>query len=226
MHMTGNNNPKDSKSFLFQGRPSQVLGETSAPTSATAKVYSVGDVGPGGGVVFYVHPSGTFTSIGSEGGLNCKYLEAAPADLKGKFRWCSDTESLLGVTATGIGSGMANTTTAANKCPRRWRRRRDSSSAIHSAANYVNNGKTDWHLPSRDELNELYKYAYLLSSLAIGDVFSLLPGFTAASSRSFIYWSSTESSAPYAWVQHLGGHGSTSGAPKPNMFRVRPVRAF
>jgi hypothetical protein len=80
MHMTESNDPKNSNDF--QGRPSQVFGEPSAPTSATAKVYSVGDVGPGGGIVFYVHPTGTFTSIGSDGGLNCKYLEAAPADLE------------------------------------------------------------------------------------------------------------------------------------------------
>jgi hypothetical protein len=37
--------------------------------------------------VFYVHPSGTFTSIGSEGGLNCKYHEAAPADLGDVMAW-------------------------------------------------------------------------------------------------------------------------------------------
>jgi hypothetical protein len=222
MHMTGKNNTKDthdSKSFLFQGRPWQVFGEPSAPTSATAKVYSVGDVGPGGGIVFYVHPSGTFTSIGSDGGLNCKYLEAAPADLEGEFEdefeWCSNTDSSLGVTATGIGAGMANTTTAANTCTssaKKWK------SAIQLAANYVNNGKTDWHLPSKDELNELYKYA---SSVPSGDARrKLRPGFSAV-----FYWSSSEAAAYTAWGQFFF-NGSQSRNPKSITYRVRLVRAF
>jgi hypothetical protein len=230
MHMTENNNSNDSKSFLFQGRPSQVFGEPSAPTSATAKVYSVGDVGPGGGIVFYVHPSGTFTSIGSEGGLNCKYLEAAPADLEGEFKWCNIFTQFvpLGVAATGIGAGMANTITAINKCARRRPRRSTTSSAIHAAANYVNNGKTDWHLPSKDELNELYKYAISAPS---GDARrNLHPSFSAD-----FYWSSSECyrrwpkwlpvriSATKAWSQYFGYQ---SRYLKTIASRVRPVRAF
>jgi hypothetical protein len=223
MHMTGNNNPKDSKSFLFQGRPSQGFGEPSTPTSATAKVYSVGDVGPGGGIVFYVHPSGTFTSTGSDGGLNCKYLEAAPADLEGKFKWCNIFTffSPLGVAATGIGTGMANTITAINECARRRPDRSTTSSAIHAAANYVNNGKTDWHLPSKDELNELYKYA--ISAPSGGSRRKLRPSFSPGA-----YWSSSEYSeysALNAWFQsfRLGGPFSSG---KSFAYRVRPVRAF
>jgi hypothetical protein len=217
--MTDNNTPKnphDSKdSNDFQGRPSQVLGEPSAPTPATAKVYSVGDAGPGGGIVFYVHPSGTFTSIGSDGGAKCKYLEAAPADLEGEFKWCSNVTSLLDVAATGIGAGMANTTTAANKCPPSAKKRK---SAIHAAANYVNNGKIDWHLPSKDELNELYKYAISAPS---GDARrNLPPSFSAG-----YYWSSSEFSAANAWFRYFGT-GYQYNNSKAFTFRVRPVRAF
>jgi hypothetical protein len=218
MHMTENNNSKDSNDF--QGRPSQVFGEPSAPTSATAKVYSVGDVGPGGGVVFYVHPSGTFTSTGSDGGLNCKYLEAAPADLEGKFKWCNILTlfSPLGVAATEIGTGMANTTTAVNECARRRPHQSATSSAIHAAANYVNNGKSDWHLPSRDELNELYKYA--ISAPSGGSRRKLRPSFSAED-----YWSSSEYSATNAWAQYFNnGYQSTNN--KTLTSRLRPVRAF
>jgi hypothetical protein len=313
MHMTGNNNPKDSKSFLFQGRPSQGFGEPSAPTSATAKVYSVGDVGPGGGVVFYVHsdeiafydaitqngsavfvevftelgdevlrelthklvkivkkraklswtkreretrpaverllrkykyppdrqetavslvleqaelfaqkqaPRGMFTSVGSDGGLNCKYLEAAPADLEGVFEWCNifTVFSPLGVEATGIGTGMANTTTAVNECARRRPHQNTTSSAIHAAANYVNNGKSDWHLPSRDELNKLYKYASPAPSG--GARRELRPSFSPGA-----YWSSSEASATYAWYQDFYD-GYQFNFFKAYSIRVRPVRAF
>jgi hypothetical protein len=198
---------------------SSTAGETSVSTSATAGAYNVGDIGPGGGVVFYLHQNGTFTSTGSDCGANCKYLEFAPADLEGDleavFEWCSDTTSLLDVAATGIGSGMANTTTAANTC---------ASGAIQVAAEYVNNGKTDWHLPSRDEFNELCKYAW---SQATGDTSvdcyysgSLRSGFSAD-----YYWSSSEASATSAWVQIFGA-GIQNYTNKTFASRVRPVRAF
>jgi hypothetical protein len=199
---------------------SSTAGETSVSTSATAGAYNVGDIGPGGGVVFYLHRNGTFTSIGSDCGANCKYLEFAPADLKGGvedgFEWCSDTESELGVTALGIGTGMANTTTAAATC---------TSGAIQVAAEYVNNGKTDWHLPSRDELNELCKYAYqqttgerLVDCVESG---SLRTGFSAD-----IYWSSSEDPATtFAWFQAFTSDHQ-GGVSKALAGRVRPVRAF
>jgi hypothetical protein len=198
---------------------SSTTGETSVSTSATAGAYSVGDTGPGGGVVFYVHQNGTFTSIGSDCGSSCKYLEFAPADLEGDleavFEWCSDTESELNVSETGIGAGMANTTTADVVC---------ASGAIQVAAEYVNNGKTDWHLPSRDEFNELCKYAW---SQATGDTSvdcdysgSLRSGFSADS-----YWSSSEYSVYSAWGQTFNG-GYQLNYYKSGTNRVRPVRAF
>jgi hypothetical protein len=46
----------------------------------------LGDIGPGGGTVFYVSKS-FFTSTGSVCDLNCRYLEASPTDLNGRFTW-------------------------------------------------------------------------------------------------------------------------------------------
>jgi hypothetical protein len=200
---------------------SAVLAACTLP-GVSNNTYNVGDTGPGGGVVFYLHRNGTFTSIGSDCGANCKYLEFAPADLEGEFEdgfefeWCSDTESELGVTALGIGTGMANTTTAAATC---------TSGAIQVAAEYVNNGKTDWHLPSRDELNELCKYAYqqttgerLVDCVESG---SLRTGFSAD-----IYWSSSEDPATtFAWFQAFTSDHQ-GGVSKALAGRVRPVRAF
>jgi hypothetical protein len=204
---------------------SAVLAACTLP-GVSNNTYNVGDTGPGGGVVFYLHRNGTFTSIGSDCGANCKYLEFAPADLKGGvedgFEWCSDTESELGVTALGIGTGMANTTTAAATC---------TSGAIQVAAEYVNNGKTDWHLPSRDELNELCKYAYqqttgerLVDCVESG---SLRTGFSAVN-----YWSSSEVSGTGAWVRGFddgfqdANFETVFSDYKSSTYRVRPVRAF
>jgi hypothetical protein len=172
---------------------------TIAPAScATGGVCIVGDTGPGGGKVFYVHASGTF-ACGATLASTCKYLEAAPSDHSSTAKWCSNNSSSLGVTATGIGSGMSNTATADSTC---------TSGAIQVAADYTNNGKTDWHLPSKDELNQMY-----VNKVAIGD-------FAIA-----IYWSSSENDAATAWYQGFGG-GYQAYDDKEFSDRVRPVRAF
>jgi hypothetical protein len=195
-------------------------GVSKAPSAPyTGGTYNVGDTGPGGGIVFYVHQNGTFASPGSDCGSNCKYLEFAPADLKNGvedgFEWCSDTTSLLDVTAIEIGTGMANTTTADATC---------TSGAIQVSADYVNNGKTDWHLPSLFELNELCKYARSQTtgdtSVVCSEEGSLRSGFSVDN-----YWSSSVPSAAGAWHRPFSAGNQTNNA-KSNSNRVRPVRAF
>lgn len=195
--------------------PQTTVEESSVQTPYTDGAYNVGDTGPGGGIVFYVHQNGTFTSPGSDCGSNCKYLEAAPSDHSVEIEWCSDTTSELGVSATGIGAGMANTTTADATC---------TSGAIQIAADYRNNGKTDWHLPSIIELNELCKYARQQTTgdptAACTGRESLRTGFSAVG-----YWSSSEDSATLAWSQYFAG-GEQIRQPQGVTILVRPARAF
>ena len=70
------------------------------------------------------------------------------------------------------------------------------------------NSHSDWYLPSKNELNQLY-----LNRSTVG-------GFAP-----FGYWSSTESSAVYAWGQGFGS-GFQDSYYKDGMWWVRPVRAF
>jgi hypothetical protein len=173
------------------------------------------DTGPGGGIVFY-YSAEAFTSTGSACGTNCHYLEAAPSD-QGTPAWCSNTSTLLNVTATGIGSGMANTTTADSTC---------TSGAIQVAADYTNNSLSDWFLPSRYELNELCKYARNTGQAAGGG--TRCSGGSDATLRgfaSFFYWSSSENVANVAWYQEFY-NGLQYGTYKTNTPSVRPVRAF
>jgi hypothetical protein len=170
---------------------------TAAATCATGGVCALGETGPGGGKVFYV-ASSNFTSTGSDCGTACKYLEAAPSDHSSTVAWCSNIGS-LGVTATGIGSGMSNTTTADSTC---------TSGAIQVAADYANNSKTDWHLPSKDELAQLF-----IQRTKVG-------GFTAN-----FYFSSSEYPPGFAWFQSFY-NGYQDLANKSDTFYVRPVRAF
>ena len=95
---------------------------------------------------------------------------------------------------------MSNTTSARTTCT--------TSGAIKAAADYTNNGKTDWHLPSKDELNQLYS-----QKTTVG-------GFSAG-----YYWSSSEVGALIAWGRSFI-NGLQDPSLKSSTLYVRPVRAF
>lgn len=63
--------------------------------SASESYYSLRDVGPGGGLIFYI--DGT------------TYYEAAPADISDSYYWSNVTDVEIGTTGTAIGTGLANT---------------------------------------------------------------------------------------------------------------------
>ena len=166
-------------------------------TCANGGVCALGDIGPGGGKVFYV-ASSNFTSGGSDCGTACKYLEVAPVESLASA-WCADFSTQLGVGATAIGTGMSNTTTADRIC---------TSGAIHHAAAYTNNGKTDWHLPSKDELQQLYNQKNMISWSAN------------------YYWSSSETNNEKAQAQLFNNGQFANGVKNyPNLV-TRAVRAF
>ncbi len=106
-------------------------------------VYSVGDAGPAGGIIFYVN---TDPAIGE-----WTYLEAAPSDLPG-VQW-GDNGTSVNNTGTGIGSGEANTAMIVTALG-------DNGGTAYAAKicnDLVLDGYDDWFLPSQDELNELYR---------------------------------------------------------------------
>ena len=218
---------------------------TVALTCATGGTCAVGDTGPGGGIVFYV-ASANFTSTGSDCGTACKYLEAAPADQSAGIVWattaafcyndggttdnnsCQTNSIYSGDTtaqaasrtaATAIGMGMANT----NQVHARLTTAGGASTSTYAAGiafAFTNNGKTDWHLPSKDELNQLYN-----ERVTVG-------GFSDVA-----YWSSSEldNFPGEARSQLFGprnGQGSqdwtnkSTTTPSPYVVYVRPVRAF
>ena len=199
-------------------------GDPTALTCAKGGTCKVGDVGPGGGIVFYVAP--TQQSWG-------RYLEAAPTDYqmngsRTKAKWgCIGTPT--GATTTAIGTGKANTATILATC-------KETDIAADVAYKYSTTATPNapgaagqWFLPSRDELNELCKIysngrtdttAYRTWQNGCTGNTSPTGGFAAD-----YYWSSSESNASSAWVQDFGsGFQATSG--KYGTCYVRPVRAF
>ena len=163
-----------------------------APTCANGGACVVGDIGPGGGRIFLL-PTST-------GNTTNKYFEAAPSDLTSAMAWCNDTStSVTGAHGYALGTGEANTTSIDAAC---------TSGAAQGAADYTNNGISDWYLPSLDELT-----AMLNARATIG-------GFANAS-----YWSSSEENGEYA--KRLGfPDGGMSGHVKYQWFQVRPIRSF
>lgn len=78
---------------------------------------------------------------------------------------------------------------------------------------YRGGGFSDWYLPSKDELDNLYKYCNAVADTLESD------------DKTSVYWTSTEISATHAWAQNFSNGTQISGA-KDALARVRPVRAF
>jgi len=85
----------------------------------------------------------------------------------------------------------------------------NSGTAAEYALEYVNGGKTDWHLPSKDELNELRKHRAIVGGFA-----------------NDFYRSSSEANATAAWLQDFLNGFQFSTLNKSINGRVRPVRAL
>ncbi len=165
--------------------------------------YQVGDTGPGGGIVFF--DAGSVQPWG-------RYLEAGPQ--LDPTEWCGeDWELDIPGTVTAIGSGAANTKLMVDAC---------KAGAATSVSEFDGGGMTDWFLPSKDELNELYEQRDTVGGFGIGNDGS---SFDA-------YWSSTQSDAgttgfaDVAWTQYFDGGEQQGSDCKCNVYGVLPVRAF
>lgn len=171
----------------------------------------IGDTGPGGGIVFYVQAA---TAVAP-----WRYLEAAPNTWSGGTAdplmvWCSNSTQFVhslttGATAsvntlTAIGKGFYNTKLMLGSC---------TYGAANMAATYNGGGKSDWFLPSQDELNQLY-----IQQTVVG-------GFPVSIPQVEAYWSSTEDVYDHAFYQNFPT-GFQSTNVKSNGGYVRPVRAF
>ncbi len=159
----------------------------------------VGEVGPGGGWIFFVDYNDEYP------GFN--YLEAAPTDIA-VTQWCNITNTSIpqvaAWSARALGAGKANTTAMLGAC---------STGAAKQADLYLTANKSDWYLPSINELTLMYKN---LADHGVG-------GITKSDSTSF--WSSSESDDLGAWTYDFY-YGDAGYAPKNAYAPVRAVRAF
>ena len=210
-------------------------------TCAAGDRCAVGETGPGGGTVFYDATS-LFTSAGSACGTACRYLEVAPSgwiksssyigqndclpsaskmSLDPRCVWSSHTSSWTQIWSSGtaIGTGYANTSAVITQ-------NSPAGTAATVARAFQGGGKTDWFLPSKDELNALCKWAYSDTVNAICNRDSF--GGSWLKNGGFAYghyWSSTDRSPEMAWSQFFKG-GMPANEFKGAHWYVRPVRAF
>jgi hypothetical protein len=197
---------------------------TVSPTTTTTTVapalYSVGDPGPGGGTIFYVDMTraegSRYFEVACFGWQN--NCDGSPDPLTG---WGCSGSAIDGADETAIGTGEINTSQIVSGCA-------DVGIAAKLADDYNNNEFDDWFLPSKDELNELCKYA-LSTGQEAGSATSCRGG-TPRSDFSNVttanYWSSSENNLTRVWYQYIGT-GIQNFAPKiDGTLYVRPVRAF
>ena len=186
-------------------------------TCAEGGACVVGDIGPGGGLVFY--DAGSAQDWG-------QYLEMAPKTWGDNettgTQWCSDgSTSIAGAVGTAVGTGSANTTAMlALPC---------TSGAAFSADAYDGGGFTDWFLPSKDELNAMCNYSNYPTTPPTWACTGSQDGTFSTGTYGFdsvVYWSSSQNYAYTAWFQLLGVGSQKYVGFKTNALRVRPVRAF
>lgn len=164
-------------------------------------IYSVGDIGPGGGYVFY--DKGSWTD-------DWRYMEAAPKTWNGssdpELVWSSVNHEISG-TSENIGEGEDNTSLIVAA---------DGSSAVAAKAcsDYSASGFADWFLPSTDEL------------IAMVSVLRNISG-AIENGTSDYYWSSVDegySLGTYKASAVNVPSGTATKRLKDDTYYVRPVR--
>ena len=124
-------------------------------------VYSVGSIGPGGGIVFYISDSPF--ACGPTQSEQCNALEYPPSGVvPGSIvKWAPPegptTEIGTGARNTSIGSGYKNSVSIVHQ----YTELDGIDQSTYQAGVmrlYSGGDLTDWYMPSRDEIFELYRY--------------------------------------------------------------------
>jgi hypothetical protein len=197
---------------------------------------TLGQTGPGGGTIFYYSAAGFNCGANTVGSVTtpkavttCHYLEVAPNGWNGvsdpKRKWASPGNQatvVTGADGTAIGTGLQNSIDIAAQSGNVAL----TSAAVEALA-YTDGSISDWYLPSKDELNELCKFA---RTRPTGLPSESCPSSGGTQKAGFAwgpgdYWSSTEFSNDRARYQWFDGGGQFETSKGLEIY-VRPIRAF
>ena len=199
----------------------------------------MGDTGPGGGLVFYVHDDADdLFTCGATLASTCKYLEVAPNTWDGGSADPTKLWAVAGANQTSDVATIANDSTAYNDAlgiglgyknsEAIVDQGNDTTTAAGAARAYGGGSKSDWYLPTTAELNLLCQWARdVVQSVTTPCTGGTLNTGTGAGGgfSADVYWSSSENDANDAWLQ-LFYDGYQLNYYKNYAFYVRPVRAF
>jgi hypothetical protein len=182
----------------------------------------VGDIGPGGGLVFLI--SGGLTYEMAPKNWNDP---TNPSALDPVLTWCDNqTTNVSGASGTAVGTGSANTAAMAASVA-------CSSNAAAAVRAYAPSGTSagQWFLPSKDELNAMCNYSRTWAGTpsTLGCT-GAQNGAFASSSYGFssnYFWSSSQVDALSAYSRNFPDGADNIGY-KDNSYPqlVRPIRAF
>ncbi|MDE7140445.1 MAG: hypothetical protein K2M90_01990 [Treponemataceae bacterium] len=192
---------------------------------AAEKHYNIGDIGPGGGYVFYYSEEGfPVYESDSASPVICHYLECSQIGLEG-ISWCPCTHDGYGAsdsefkklcninTTDGVGAGKLNTAHIVKFAHRKSLT--PANCAAYACLRYFTEAtkEGEWYLPSEEELDLIYKNLVKSEKISNGTQWS-----SVHRDRYCAYW-----------------HTFSSWSENPELIRydtkyerhcVRPVRAF
>ena len=175
----------------------------STPTNPTAGSLKIGDFHQGGVISYFFKETDPGYVRGEQHGF-----VVSPEDITQSTYWGCPEISIIKARNENIGAGKANTAEIVRMCG-------TLNSAARLCAKYAYGGYSEWFLPSKDELNQIY-----LQADKIGGI-----------DKTDLYWSSTEYSGTtitdqnIAWLQ-LFIDGSYREARKNEVYRVRAIHYF
>ena len=217
-------------------------GETATATYRLRVTGDIGDTGPGGGTIFY--KSTTSFACGPTRSATCKYLEAAPSLWNGgaadpNNRWAQQLPIAYDTGTVGSSGGDTATSQAIGWGYRNTRAivaqgNTNTSTSVSPIADshtvtVLGVVYDDWYLPSRDELNQMCKWArnqaWVSDATACNNSGTLNTGPGASGFSTGYYWSSSEHVATMAYPQNFDT-GSQAASYKYNYLYIRPIRSF
>jgi hypothetical protein len=182
--------------YQFNNLTTQVPNVQTFNSTSLNDRYTIGQSALGGIIGYILQPGDPGYDANFQKGLVTTISNISTAAI-----WGCNNIIIPGADGTAIGTGNQNTIDIMAGCA-------TAGITARLCGDLVQEGYSDWYLPSKDELNKLY-----LNRVAIG-------GFANAA-----YSSSSEVGSTQAWYQDFTNGNQIAGAKNVNLY-VRAVRSF